>query len=46
MSKKKTAVIIPCYNEAQTVTKVVTDYKKALPDAIIYVYDNLSLIHI
>ncbi len=42
MSKKKTAVIIPCYNEAQTVTKVVTDYKKALPDAIIYVYDNNS----
>lgn len=38
----KTAVLIPCYNEAKTVTKVVTDYKKALPDAEIYVYDNNS----
>lgn len=40
--KKKIAVLIPCYNEAQTVGKVVKDYKKALPEAKIYVYDNNS----
>lgn len=34
------AVLIPCYNEAQTITKVVTDLKEALPEADIYVYDN------
>lgn len=38
----KIAVLIPCYNEAQTIKKVVTDFKKALPDAVIYVYDNNS----
>lgn len=36
------AVLIPCYNEEKTVGKVVTDWKKALPDAVIYVYDNNS----
>lgn len=36
------AVLIPCYNEEQTISKVVTDYKKALPGATIYVYDNNS----
>ena len=38
----KIAVLIPCYNEAQTVGKVVHDWKQALPDATIYVYDNNS----
>ena len=38
----KTAVLIPCYNEAKTIYKVVTDYKEAMPDADIYVYDNNS----
>ena len=38
----KIAVLIPCYNEAQTIEKVVTDAKHALPDATIYVYDNNS----
>ena len=38
----KIAVLIPCYNESQTIEKVVTDWKKALPDAIVYVYDNNS----
>ncbi len=44
MSKdnKKIAVLIPCYNESKTIEKVVKDYKKALPDADIYVYDNNS----
>ncbi len=36
------AVLIPCYNESMTVEKVVSDWKKALPDATIYVYDNNS----
>lgn len=36
------AVLIPCYNEELTVEKVVRDFKKELPDAKIYVYDNNS----
>ena len=36
------AVLIPCYNEAVTIAKVVDDFKKALPEAKIYVYDNNS----
>lgn len=38
----KIAVLIPCYNEAQTIEKVVRDYKEILPEAVIYVYDNNS----
>lgn len=38
----KIAVLIPCYNESKTIKKVVTEFKKALPEAIIYVYDNNS----
>ena len=38
----KIAVLIPCYNEALTVQKVVTDFRRALPEAVIYVYDNNS----
>lgn len=38
----KIAVLIPCYNEAKTIEKVVKDFKKELPDADIYVYDNNS----
>ena len=38
----KIAVLIPCYNEAATVAKVVADYRAALPGATIYVYDNNS----
>jgi len=40
--KKKIAVMIPCYNEEVTIEKVVRDFKKVLPDADIYVYDNNS----
>lgn len=36
------AVLIPCYNESQTIAKVVKDYREALPEAVIYVYDNNS----
>ena len=39
----KIAVLIPCYNEAKTIEKVVKEYKEKLPDdAVIYVYDNNS----
>ena len=39
------AVLIPCYNESNTIEKVVMDYRKALPEATIYVYDNNSTDH-
>ena len=38
----KIAVLIPCYNESQTIGKVVLDFKRALPGAVVYVYDNNS----
>ena len=38
----KIAVLIPCYNEALTIEKVVSDWKTALPEATIYVYNNNS----
>ncbi|MBR6949545.1 MAG: glycosyltransferase [Bacilli bacterium] len=42
LKDKKIAVLIPCYNEAKTVEKVVKDYKEVLPEADVYVYDNNS----
>ncbi len=38
----KIAVLIPCYNEAVTIEKVVRDFRRALPEAVVYVYDNNS----
>jgi len=38
----RTAVLIPCHNERASVAKVVADYRRLLPDAVIYVYDNNS----
>ena len=38
----KIAVLIPCYNEEKTIAKVVRDAKAALPEAVVYVYDNNS----
>ena len=38
----KIAVLIPCYNEEVTIGKVVADFKNALPEAVIYVFDNNS----
>lgn len=38
----KIAILIPCYNEAATIEKVVTDMKNAVPEATVYVYDNNS----
>lgn len=39
----KIAVLIPCYNEAQTIEKVIADFQRVLPEAKIYVYDNNSI---
>lgn len=39
---QRIAVLIPCYNEAQSIGKVVADFKAALPEAVVYVYDNNS----
>ncbi len=39
---KRIAVLIPCYNESLTVAKVVSDFRRELPEAEIYVYDNNS----
>ncbi len=38
----KIAVLIPCYNESKTIKKVICDFKRILPEAVIYVYDNNS----
>lgn len=38
----KIAVLVPCYNEAQTIKKVIEDFKRVLPEAVIYVYNNNS----
>lgn len=38
----KIAVLIPCYNESATIEKVVKDFKREIPEAVIYVYDNNS----
>ena len=42
MKDKKIAVLIPCYNEELTVEKTVSDFKRVLPSADIYVYNNNS----
>ena len=41
--KNNIAVLIPCYNEELTISKVVSEFQDALPEAIIYVYDNASV---
>ena len=41
----KIAVLIPCYNEEKTIEKVIKDSKEALPEAVVYVYDNNSKDH-
>lgn len=38
----KVAILIPCYNEEKTIKKVITDAQAALPEAVVYVYDNNS----
>lgn len=41
-TEPRVAVLIPCYNEARTIAKVVKDFHSALPKATIFVYDNNS----
>lgn len=38
----KIAILIPCFNESSTIEKVISDFKKQIPDAVVYVYDNNS----
>jgi glycosyltransferase involved in cell wall biosynthesis len=42
MNGESIAVCLPCYNEALTISKTVTDFRAALPEAVIYVFDNAS----
>lgn len=42
VNPKKIAVLIPCLNEEKTIAKVTKDFKKAIPEATIYVFDNCS----
>ena len=42
MIMDKIAVLVPCYNEAQSVAKVVQDFRRVLPECTVYVYDNNS----
>lgn len=42
MASPKIAVLLPCYNEELTIGKVIDDFKRVLPEAAIYVYDNNS----
>lgn len=42
MPDMQIAVLIPCYDEEMTIEKVITDWRHALPEATIYVYDNNS----
>ena len=42
MKGVRIAVLLPCYNESLTIAKTVADFRKALPDAAIYVFDNSS----
>jgi glycosyltransferase involved in cell wall biosynthesis len=41
-AESRIAVLVPCYNEAKTVYDVVKGFQAALPNAIVYVYDNNS----
>ena len=42
MTSPRVAVLVPCYNEEAAIRQVVTDFKAALPEATVYVYDNNS----
>jgi len=42
MNQARVAVLIPCFNEAVAIGRVVADFRKNLDDAVIYVYDNNS----
>ncbi len=40
--KLRIAVLVPCFNESGTIATVIRDFQRALPDAVVYVYDNNS----
>jgi len=42
LKQLRVAVLVPCYNEAQTIGQVIDDFKRALPAAALYVFDNNS----
>src|SRR5690242_13174461 len=42
VGRGRIAVLVPCFNEEAAIGKVVADFRSALPDAIVYVYDNQS----
>jgi len=42
VSEPAIAVLVPCFNEAAAIAKVVADFRAALPAATVYVYDNNS----
>src|SRR5580693_10808910 len=42
VSQPRIAVLVPCYNEERAIAKVVADFRAALPEATVYVYDNNS----
>src|SRR5271168_2672948 len=44
-NQPRVAILIPCRNEEAAIGKVVSDFKRALPDATVYVYDNNSTDH-
>ena len=44
-TRYQVAVLVPCYNEERAIAKVVADFRAALPEAAIYVYDNNSTDH-
>ena len=41
-SELSIAVLLPCYNEEAAIGRTIADFRQALPDAVIYVYDNNS----
>ncbi len=41
-SELTTSVLIPCHNEAASIAQVITDFRRVLPEADIYVFDNNS----
>ena len=42
VSRHEVAILVPCYNEERAIAKVVADFRAALPEAVVYVYDNNS----
>ncbi len=43
VSEPRVAVVLPCYNEEAAIAETIAGFRAALPDSLIYVYDNNSL---